>query len=375
MANAVCRLSVGLAGIEGVEPTIVSYRRDAPPPWLPATVRIRHLGTGRARNSVAALTRYLRAEQPDVLISRIIHVNLLAVAASAAARVGSGWRGKLLLAHDHPVELTHSKADSKWFVKALYRFADGVIAPCPGVREGLMRWCGLQPDSVVVVPIPITAFTDRDEVPPHPWLAAGEPRVFITISNLVPLKRLELVVRAFARVRTVHAARLVIIGEGPERAALDRQIEALGLQEVAQTVGRVDDPRQFAARAIALVHASDEEGFAMVLTEAMSARCPVIAADAVGGGPRFVTGDGQFGMLVPRGDPASLSHSMERMLVPDIRDRYAELGLMRADVFSPASCARTLIDYVETLEQPVAARSTDDRFTGAGWWGGADLDL
>ncbi|HEX6509945.1 MAG TPA: glycosyltransferase family 4 protein, partial [Chloroflexota bacterium] len=138
--------------------------------------------------------------------------------------------------------------------------------------------------------------------------------------------------------------------------------------------GRVDDPRQFAARATALVHASDEEGFAMVLTEAMSARCPVIAADAVGGGPRFVTGDGRFGMLVPRGDPASLSHSMERMLAPAVREWYAELALMRGETFSPVSCARTLIDYVGALEQPGAGRSTDDRFTGVGWWDGAEVD-
>ena len=69
---------------------------------------------------------------------------------------------------------------------------------------------------------------------------------------------------------------------------------------------------QYAAHAWALVHSSDEDGFAQVLTEAMSVGCPVVTADSLGGGPRFVTEDGKYGLLVPRSDPAKLAEAMGR---------------------------------------------------------------
>jgi glycosyltransferase involved in cell wall biosynthesis len=159
-------------------------------------------------------------------------------------------------------------------------------------------------------------------------------------------KRLDLLIAAFADLREQHDARLLIVGEGPGRSSADEQIRRLGLTACAETVGWVDDPLQFAARACAFVLASDEEGFAQVLTEAMSAGCPVITTDALGGGPRFVTGDGLYGLLVPRGGRAELAQAMERMLQPDVRARYREAGLQRAGELSPAACGSALADFL-----------------------------
>src|SRR5262249_53060194 len=96
----------------------------------------------------------------------------------------------------------------------------------------------------------------------------------------------------------------------------------------------------------AFVLPSDEEGFACVLTEAMSAACPVITTDAQGGGPRFVTEDGKYGILIPRGVQAELVAAMERMLRPDLRAHYAQLGLERANVLSPAASGEALLDFI-----------------------------
>ena len=79
------------------------------------------------------------------------------------------------------------------------------------------------------------------------------------------------------------------------------------------------------------MHPSDEDGFAQVLTEAMSVGTPVIAADSQGGGPRFVTDDGTYGPLVPRGDVDELVEAMATMLDSDVRARYSALGMKRAD--------------------------------------------
>jgi glycosyltransferase involved in cell wall biosynthesis len=158
-------------------------------------------------------------------------------------------------------------------------------------------------------------------------------------------KRLDLLIDAFAVVRQHHAARLLIVGEGPGRASATEQIRRLGLSADAETVGWVEDPLQFAARAWAFVLPSDEEGFAQVLTEAMSVGCPVITTDAQGGGPRFVTDNGKYGLLVPRDDRAKLAEAMVRMLQSDVRAQYSKLGQQRIEALSPITSATALVDF------------------------------
>ncbi|MDQ3897682.1 MAG: glycosyltransferase [Actinomycetota bacterium] len=349
-ANVVSRLAVGLAETGRVETTLVCYGDDPAPPWLPSEIRIFRLGTTRASRSVPALVSYLRSAQPDVLISRQVHGNLVGLAAAALARVRSGWRGKIVVAHDHPVELAHASdwRDNKWLVRVGYPFADGIIADSPTVRDDVIRWCRLDESSVVVVPIPIVPFSGEVDDVPHPWLREGPP-VFVTTANLVAWKRIDLLLEAFHDLLARHDARLLIIGEGPERRRLTEYIRTLGLTGRAESLGWVSDPREFAAAACALVLPSEEEGFAQVLTEAMSVGCPVIAADALGGGPRYVTDNGHYGVLVPRGDRPALVQAMESMLQPDVRDRYSRLGLKRIEAFSPLSCADVLLDYLESL--------------------------
>jgi glycosyltransferase involved in cell wall biosynthesis len=347
-ANAVSRLALGLVETGRTEVHLVCYGDDPPPPWLPAAVSIHRLGTTRASRSVPSLVRYLRSQKPDVLITRQVHANFVGLAASWMARTPPGWPGKLVLVQDHLVELTHASnwRDNKWLAKVGYRFADGVIAPSPTVVENVIAWCGLDPSSAALVPNPIPSAPAISTSPPHRWLQEGQPPVFVNVSNLLPFKRVDLLVDAFAEVRRRHEARLLILGEGPMRAAADEQIRQLGLGAHAETVGWIDDPLQFAARACALVHPSDEDGFAQVLTEAMSVGCPVVAADARGGGPRFVTGNGKYGLLVPRGNQGRLAEAMECMLQPDVRAHYSELGLQQVAALSPEASAHALMDFL-----------------------------
>ena len=346
--NAASRLALGLAQSGQVEPTLVCYSADPPPPWLPPEVRVHRLGADRVSRSIPPLVGYLRRRQPDVLITRQVHANFAGLAASWMARVPSGWRGKLVLYQNHPIELSHASnwRDNKWLARVSYRYADGIISPSPAVLADIVRWCRLDSAATAVVPHGIPKFAGPLAQPPHPWLGDGGPPVFVNTSNMTPWKRLDLLVDAFAELRRRQSARLLIVGDGTGRAAVASRIERLGLGAVAQAVGWVPDPLAYAAGAWAFVHASDEEGFAQVLTEAMSVGCPVIATDAQGGGPRFVTDGGRYGILLPRGDRARLAAAMECMLRPEVRSRYAELGRQRTDALSPAACGRVLIDFL-----------------------------
>lgn len=346
--NAAGRLALGLVETGKVETTLLCYSDDPRPPWLPPEVRIHRLDAERATRALPSLVRYLRAEQPDVLISRQVHANFVGLAAAWTARVPPGWRGKLVLVQDAFAALSHASTwrDNKWLAKVSYRFADGLIAPSPTVLEDTVRWCGLDRSSTALVPNPIPKFTGTVATPPHPWLQDGEPPVFVNISNMLPFKRVDLLIDAFAELRESHDARLLILGDGPARQQAAEQIRRLDLGSRAAAIGWIDDPLQFTARACALVHPSDEDGFAQVLTEAMSTGCPVIAADSKGGGPRYVTDNGRYGLLVPRGDRGKLVEAMTLMLQPETRAHYSELGVQRADEFSPTASANLLVDFI-----------------------------
>ena len=346
--NAASRLALGLVETGLVEVSLICYSADPPPRWLPTSVRIHALGVDRVSRSIPGIVRYLRTQKPDVLITRQIHANFVGLAASWMARTLPSWKGKLVLVQDHPIEFSHASnwRDNKWVAKMSYRFADGLICPSPAVRENIIEWCRLDPSSVALVPNPIPPFLGILDSPPHPWLRDGEPPVFVHTSNMTHWKRLDLLIGAFATVRHRQEARLLIVGEGPQRAYAAEQIQRLRLSADAQTLGWVDDPLQFAAHAWAFVLPSDEEGFAQVLTEAMSVGCPVIATDAHGGGPRFVTDDGKYGLLVSRGDHEKLAEAMMHMLQADVRKRYSKLGQQRVEALTPIASASMLIDFL-----------------------------
>lgn len=346
--NSVSRLALGLAETRRVETTLVCYSADPRPAWLPQDVSIHRLGADRVSRSLPGLVRYLRVQKPDVLISRQVHANFAALAASWMARVPPRWPGKVVVVHDHLIELSHAAnwRDNKWVAKVGYRFADGLISPSPTIRKDIINWCRLNPASVGLVPPPMPRFSGTLAPPPHPWLQDDGPPVFVNTSNMMPWKRLDLLIDAFADLRRRHEARLLIVGEGPGRPEAAERIRQLGISACAEAVGWVDDPLQFAARAWAFVLPSDEEGYAQVLTEAMSVGCPVITTDSQGGGPRFVTDDGKYGLLVSRGDKAELTVAMERVLQLDVRKQYSELGQQRLEALSPAASANALVDFL-----------------------------
>jgi len=346
--NAASRLALGLAETSRFDVSLLCYSEDSRPQWLPAAVPIERLGVDRVSRSIPAIIRYLRAQQPDVFITRQMHANFVGLLAARMARAAWHWRGKIVLVQDHPIEFSHAsnRRDNKWVAKVAYRFADGIISPSPTVRQNVIEWCRLDPSRVAVVPNPMPLFSGPLAAPPHPWLRDGERPVFVHTSNMTYWKRLDLLIDAFRTVRQHHEARLLIVGEGPGRAQAIERIQGLGLSADAEAVGWVEDPLQFAARAWSFILPSDEEGFAQVLTEAMSVGCPVITTDAQGGGPRFVTDNGKYGLLVPRGDQEGLVNAMVDMLQPDVRAEYSKRGQQRVVALSPVASANALLDFL-----------------------------
>jgi glycosyltransferase involved in cell wall biosynthesis len=195
-----------------------------------------------------------------------------------------------------------------------------------------------------------------DELPAawgeNPPVALPEgARVLLAICRLTPQKGVDVAVRALAAVRREHSdAVLVVLGEGPERAALERLAGDLGVGDAVFLPGRGGDVGAWLERADLVVHPVRWEGFGLALLEAMLAERAVIAS-AVSAVPEIVAA-GETGMLVPPDDPAALAGAITRLLADrELAAAYGAAGRERARrEFSVDRMAiRTLAVYERAL--------------------------
>jgi glycosyltransferase involved in cell wall biosynthesis len=227
----------------------------------------------------------------------------------------------------------------------LYPRADAIVAVSNAVAQDLAQVSKLLPDSITVIgnPVDTELFAARSTAPVAlPQFAPGRPPVVLGVGRLVPEKDFALLVRAFAEMAPSHSAQLVILGEGPERGALTRLVDDLGLADRVSLPGFVNDLPGYLGRAAVVVLTSRLEGFGNVLVEAMACRTPVVSVDCPGG-PAEILGGGAFGSLVTPDDPPALGTAIEKMLLhPTPQDRLRARS-------SEFSISRITSRYLEVL--------------------------
>lgn len=138
-----------------------------------------------------------------------------------------------------------------------------------------------------------------------PRLGAGR-RLVGYVGRLAPGKRVDDLIGAAALLRAAFpGVALVVIGDGPERAVLERRVHDRGLDDVVCFTGHRHDAASVVARLDAFWLASDNEGMSNSLMEAMAAGTPVVVSDIPGN--RALVTDGITGCLVPLGSPRAFA--------------------------------------------------------------------
>lgn len=172
--------------------------------------------------------------------------------------------------------------------------------------------------------------------------AAGRAISLVVVSRLVAYKRVDLVIRALARLAPSHPDLVLdVVGQGPERAALEALAARLGLAERVRFHGFVAahaDVLAIVAKARVFVSMSEIEGFGIVVVEAMALGVPFVVSDI--DVFREVTAAGRGGIVVPRSDEAALARAVAVLVEDDDRHAAArEAGQAQARRYTWAAIA------------------------------------
>ena len=185
--------------------------------------------------------------------------------------------------------------------------------------------------SIRVIPNTVDTSRFRPGGDPGVRLRFAHPdeKLLVHVSNFRPVKRVEDVIRIFARVSGVVGARLLMIGDGPDRPQAYGLAAELGVSGRVSFLGSFPRVEDILSVADLFLLPSSQESFGLSALEAMSSGVPVVASD-IGGIPEVVD-NGQTGYLLPLGDAGGMAEAAIRLLTdPDHHARFARAARDRA---------------------------------------------
>ena len=287
-------------------------------PVVPASVRIVDLKGPTVLRALRPLASYLRRERPVALLAALNHANVVAM--TGARATGSRTRVVISIHNNFGEEMEVQKGVRdraiRLLLARLHGWADAIVAVSQGVADDFTLRTGIARDLVHVIYNPVimpglqqAAFAP----PPHPWFEDTRCPIVLGVGRLTRQKNFPALVDAFALVRRERAARLVILGEGPERSTIEAHIRRNHLDDAVALPGFVDNPYACIARASVLALSSEWEGLPTVLIESLAVGTPVVSTDCPSG-PREILRDGSLGSLVPRGDVVALAKAIAQTL-------------------------------------------------------------
>ncbi|WP_375401817.1 glycosyltransferase [uncultured Sphingomonas sp.] len=290
------------------------------------------------------LVARLRASAPDVVMSTGNNMNWTTALAFRLARLGSA---RLMLKVTNPIVRAKDGPLRRWYRRL--RYADAF-----GLSDAVLTLCDREAE-LLAAAFPASASRFQPVVNPYvtPAMLApcrelvGERDMILAIGRLAPQKRFDLLIRAFAEVRA-PGARLVILGEGPDRASLETLARELGLDGRVTMPGYVADVGPWLRRVRLLALSSRYEGLPAVVLEAMASGCPVVATDCFLAA-RTLVGGAEGCAVVGEATPAAFARALEKCwsrerptMLPAVAERYS----VGEGVRSHVAAVRRLLDPV-----------------------------
>lgn len=303
---------------------------------IPEGVTVHRLNDGSYAALARAVADIARRERPDILFCPGNHYS--AVAGFVRLKLGRGTPpivAKISNALVRPDMSGLSAWSYRRWLRLHRRFLDHVVAMTPATAAEARREMRLPSDRVSVIPNPPAV-----PIPGAPVLALPDRPFLLGIGRLEPQKRWDRLIEALPLLERGDV-RLLILGEGSLRGALEAQVAALGLASRVSLPGHAADPLPALRDAAVLALTSDYEGVPGVIREALALGTPVVATESSVAVRELIAGPGH-GDVVARDDRHALVTALDRWLRPDA----VRPGPVGPDGSDPVSAYLDLFDRI-----------------------------
>jgi glycosyltransferase involved in cell wall biosynthesis len=282
------------------------------------------------------LTRIVREYRPDIVHTHTAKAGFLGRLAALAVRPRPAI---VHTYHGHVLEGYFGPAKSRLYLyleRSLARISDRLIGVSQATVDDLVRLGVASPNRFSVIRLgldlaPLEAPGARLRTETRAELGLGDDEVLLVfVGRVVPIKRLDLLLRALASARSAEPRlSLAIVGDGDIRSQLEVQAAQLGLGGWVRFLGYRRELQPVFAAADVAVLSSDNEGTPVSLIEAAAAKVPAVSTEI--GGVAEVVGNGESGLLVPKGDVDSLASAMVKIARDgELRERFGRAAQSRA---------------------------------------------
>ncbi|WP_090590076.1 glycosyltransferase [Pelagibacterium luteolum] len=321
--RVMARILCNAADHAGAHPLHLVLLDIEPPAYeVPGFVTVHQLDTGGSTlKGILGLYRLLSKLRPRACLSFLTRSNMIAVIVCRLLSIRCVISERVHSTSHHGNSIPGRAA--KILTRLLYPRADAVIAVSDGIADDLSDNYGVDRDKIITIPNPIDEVSTRQMAAAPTELSVTRPLI-VAMGRLVPNKNFSMLIEAFAKSQIKGT--LIIMGEGPKRAALTAQIDALSGKGRVQLPGFLANPFAIVASADCYVLPSNGEGFPNGLIEAMILGRPVIATNCHSG-PSEILADrpyfeinavheAPYGVLVPTNDPGAMAEALQKVLAP-----------------------------------------------------------
>ena len=301
---------------------------------------------------IMQLAKVITAKKPHAVVSSLESTNLVCVISVYISR----YKTKLILVTQNVTSkiLREHRVPwlRLWLVRWLYPYANKIIAVSQVCAEDLMRNFNISGRLVEIIPNPVKISNVQrlaNDPLKHPWFNPKTSPIIISVGRLTIQKGYEYLIKAFCLVRKDYPCKLLILGEGENKYALEDLATKVGLSDSLEILPFQKNPFNFIARSDVFVLPSLYEGMPLALLEAMACGTAIIGTTGLSGLEEIIT-HGENGLLVKPRDEYALADAIRILLTDrDLRVKFSEAGKKRSADFDAEKISTKYADLFDNL--------------------------
>ncbi len=300
--------------------------------------------SGRIRSAIIPLAKHIREHNPDIVVGNVLPVCAIAILSKFIS--GSDFK---IISINHGMDFMSLK--ERILARFVAKFSDKFVAVSGALKDNLLKLLGNGTDiEVVYNAFDFTKIEEltKEDLTHKEKLMLDDTQYIVYVGRLDERqKAISVLLNAIyilIKKRGLNL-RLLLIGDGRDRANLEVLTNKLNIQKSIHFLGWQANPYNYIARSGCLVLPSNFEGFGRVLVEAMSLGVPVVSTDCKSG-PAEILADGEYGKLVPVSNQELLASAIEDTLHNPINEDVLK---SRAHDFSIKQSTDKFITIIESL--------------------------